>query len=136
MFLFLNFSNTYSRFLLFIFFVISHFFFSKLKKHYPICFIRVHVILKIFDTWLGETKTFLVFPSRQPVKIVNNHKCTKFFINFIKIKNKSWNFIFILDFTTVNTSVWKFYILIWNFEISLPSIPQFKNKSWNLIFSI
>ena len=131
MFLFLNFSNTYSRFLLFIFFVISHFFFSKLKKHYPICFIRVHVILKIFDTWLCETKTFLVFPSRQPVKIVNNHKCTKNFKNFIKIKNKSWNFIFILDFTTVNTSVWKFYILILNFEISLPSIPLFENKTWN-----
>ena len=29
----------------------------------------------------------------------------------------------------------KFYILILDFQISLPPIPQFENKSWNFIFS-
>ena len=43
------------------------------------------------------------------------------------------------NLTTVKTTVWKlkfkFYILILNFQISLPPIPQFKNKSFNFIFS-
>ena len=29
----------------------------------------------------------------------------------------------------------KFYILILDFEISLPPIPEFENKSWNFLFS-
>ena len=67
MFLFLNFSNTYSRFLQYIlminiYFVLLHFFFSKLKKHYPIYFIRVHLILEIIcEKWLFETKIILVY---------------------------------------------------------------------------